>query len=78
MVFKQKSGRVYQVGRDFFQFEQSIIAKLIEWNLSLNESIDIDKRFVITILLVLIPMENLSAFDSIPDEFIHFIRGENF
>lgn len=77
-IFEQKSGRVYQVGRDFFEFEQSIIDTLIEWNLCSSESIDIDERFVITILLVLIPAENISAFDRIPDEYTDFIHGEQF
>lgn len=79
----QKTGRVYQVGEDFFEFENDIINQLIEWNTGEFEKkcVEIDKCFIKTILLALLPKEELekkgtSDNISVSDDIVAFIRGK--
>lgn len=79
----QKTGRVYQVGENFFEFENDIINRLIEWNTGEFEKkcVEIDKCFIKTILLALLPREELekkgtSDSISVSDDIVAFIRGK--
>lgn len=77
ILFKlQKTGRVYQVGNDFFEIEKSLVEQLIEWNTAPVESksCDIDRRIIQTILLALLPKEKMV--NDIDYEIVGFVRGK--
>lgn len=65
------------IGDAFFEIPHSVIKQLIEWNTNApeNSNIDIDRRFVQALLLILLSKDQIMA-NNIPKHVLEFIRGK--
>lgn len=53
-----------------------VVSKLIDWNtLPRNDELELDKRFVSALFLVLVPFENIAA-GMFPKDVSDFVYGE--
>lgn len=72
----QKNGRVYKVGASLMEIPFHLVEILIGWNTSpRNEDLVLDKRFVNSLLMVLVPLKCLAE-ESAPEPVLMFIRGK--
>lgn len=73
----QKKGRVYKIGNSLMEIPFHLVDILIGWNtLPRNEEIALDKRFVNSLLMVLVPLKILAA-ETAPESVLMFIRGNS-
>lgn len=71
----QKKGRVYKVGTSLMEIPFHLVDILIGWYTSpRNQEVALDKRFVNSLLMVLVPLKSLAT-ETAPEPVLIFIRS---
>lgn len=73
----QKNGRIYKIGDRLIEIHHSIVQNLMQWNDSQRDNIDIDYAFGLSLLLSLVPIEDIAS-GKMDNNAMNFVLGMSF
>lgn len=73
--FSQKSGRIYKVGGRFIEIHREVLEEFADCNLHENQ--ELDKDFVSSVLVSVVPPDEMASGKIAPDA-INFALGKQF